>query len=385
MKRGLISLAACAALLAPGAFAGTVQTSTDNDISLYGEITYYSSWSGEKTDFLDANTAYNSGSNKTKYEGYMGTTLLGIDINNKQAGIDGKIEGDFDTGDNTFELTYAYVQHNLDNGLFVLLGKTDQIGEANTFSNNYNATAGFNGTDQITQVRAGGSFDLGSVTLTPEIALEDIRDVLAGGDNDPEVTRTAFPGIGAKLSAEIKTSFGEPARVYAFYETQNLKLWNEKTSDEDSENPYVWGAGFDLPVSIAEVQAEYLYGKGTTNYAGVLPTEGLIVPGGYYLDGNDLKARKFYAYNIEASVSPIDILNVYSGYDYVRFKEHISEVGDNTIKDSQTIFAGINLATTKYTTLSLEWDHYKTKYYPTANNSETASANQVFLMYDYAF
>jgi hypothetical protein len=155
MKKGLISFAVCAALFAPSAFAGTVQTSTDNDISLYGEITYYSSWSGEKTDFLNANTAYNSDSNKTKYESYIGTTLLGIDINNKQACIDGKIEGDFDADGNTFELTYAYVQHNLNNGLFVLVGKTDQIGEANTFSNNYNATAGFNGTDQVTQVRAG--------------------------------------------------------------------------------------------------------------------------------------------------------------------------------------------------------------------------------------
>jgi hypothetical protein len=383
MKKGLISLAACAALFAPSAFAGTVQTSTDNDISLYGEITYYSSWSGEKTDFLNANTAYNSDSNKTKYESYIGTTLLGIDINNKQAGIDGKIEGDFDADGNTFELTYAYVQHNLNNGLFVLVGKTDQIGEANTFSNNYNATAGFNGTDQVTQVRAGGSFDLGSVTLTPEIALEDIRDVLAGGDNDSEINRVAFPGIGAKLSAEFKTGFGEPARVYAFYEFQNLKIKNG--NDEVSKTPYVFGAGFNIPVSIVQIQAEYLYGKGTTNYAGVAPTGDLKIPGGYYTDGNDLKARKFYAYNIEASISPIDILNVYSGYDYVRFKNHIDNVGDNIIKDSQTVFAGINLATTKYTTLSLEWDHYKTKYYPTANNSETASANQVFLMYDYAF
>lgn len=387
MKKGFISLAACAALLAPAAFAGTVQTSTDNNISLYGEIAYYSAWS-KKTDFLESNTAFKAqddSQNKVKYQSYIGKTLLGLDIKNKKADLEGKIEGDFDTDGNVFELKYSYVQHNLSSGLFVLIGKTDQIGEANTFSNNYNATAGFNGTDQVTQIRGGSSFDMGAATLTAEIALEDIRDVLIGEDETNGINRVAFPGIGLKISGEFKTGFGNPARAYTFYEFQNLKIKNSVIDKEESKTPYVFGAGFNIPVSIAELQAEYICGKGTTNYAGVSSIEdGLNVPGGYYVKNGKLKARKFYAYNIEASITPTDVLNVYGGYDYVRFKKNIEET-ENTIKDSQTIFAGINLSTTKFTTLSLEWDHFKTKYYPNSNKSKTDSANQVFLTYDYAF
>lgn len=383
IKKGLFSFAVCTALLAPSAFAGTVQTSTDNNITLYGEIKYYAAWT-KTCDFM-GNTAYKSDYDKTKFNSYVGPTTLGVDIKNSNENLEGKLEGYFDTDNSVFELTYAYVQHNLNNGPFVLLGKTDPIGEKNTFSNNDNAPAGFNGMDkdgtgEIMQIRAGYSFDMGSVTITPEIAFEDIEYMLVKEDN---IKRTTFPGIGAKLTGEFKTGFGEPARVYAFYETQTLYL--KKDNSEKSKTPYVYGAGFDLPVNIAEVQAEYIYGKGTTNYAGAVPTGDLKIPVGYYTKGNGLKARNFYAYNVEANVSPIDILNIYGGYDYVKFENHIKEAGDNAVRDTQTVFAGINLSTTKVTTLSLEWDNFKTKYYPNTNNSETAYANQVFLLYDYAF
>ena len=392
MKKGLISFAVCATLLAPNTFAKTVQTSTDNNVSLYGEIKCYVGWT-KQTDFMD-NTAYKSNStapaekdsqNKTKYDSYMGATTIGIDIENKVANLEGKIEGDFSNDGDVFGLTYAYVQHNFDNDLFVLIGKTDQIGEENTLSNNDNAVAGFNGTDQVVQIRLGGSFDLGSITLTPEIALEDIKDILIGEDETNYVNRTAFPGIGAKISINFETGFGDPARVYGFCEFQNLRIVDNSTNEEKSKTPYVYGVGFDLPIDIAGIQAEYLHGKGTTNYAGIEATGDLQVPGGYYNENNKLKARKFDAYNIEISVSPTDIFNIYGGYDYVRFKKHISESGSDTIKDTQTVFGGINLATTKYSTLSLEWDHFKTKYYPSAGKSETDSANQLFLLYDYAF
>ena len=379
MKKGLLSFAVCAALLTSSAFAGTVQTATNNDISLYGEIKYYTGWA-KRCDFM-GNTAYESDNDKVKYGSYIGDTLLGADIKNRNENLEGKIEGDF-SNDGIFGLTYAYVQHNLNNGLFVLLGKTDQIAESNTFSNNDSAPARFNGTDQVMQIRVGGSFDMGSVTITPEIALEDIKDILINEDKI-NIKRVEFPGIGLKLSGEFKTGFGDPARIYAFYEFQNLKIKNN--SKEKSKTPYVYGAGFDLPVNIAEIQSEYIYGKGSLNYAGAASAGDLSIPGGYYTEGNSLKERKFYAYNIEVSVSPTDILNIYGGYDYVRFEDHIKEAGDNTAKNTQTVFAGINLSTTKVTTLSLEWDHFRTEYYPQVNNSETASANQVFLMYDYAF
>ncbi len=392
MKKGLISFAVCATLLAPNTFAKTVQTSTDNSVSLYGEIKYYVGWT-KQTDFM-GNTAYKSNStalaekdsqNKTKYDSYIGSTTIGIDIENKAVNLEGKIEGDFSNDGDVFGLTYAYVQHNLDNGLFVLIGKTDQIGEENTLSNNDNAVAGFNGTDQVVQVRLGGSFDLGSITFTPEIALEDIKDILIGKDETNYVNRTAFPGIGAKISIDFETGFGDPAKVYGFCEFQNLKIVNNSTNEEKSKTPYVYGVGFDLPIDIAEIQAEYLHGKGTTNYAGIEATGDLQVPGGYYNEDNELKARKFDAYNIEVSISPTDIFNIYSGYDYVRFKKHIREIGDNAVKNTQTVFGGINLTTTKYSTLSLEWDHFKTEYYPSVGDSETDSANQLFLLYDYAF
>ena len=142
--------------------------------------------------------------NKMKYDSYIGATTLGIDIENKAVNLEGKIEGDFSNDGDVFGLTYAYVQHNFDNDLFVLIGKTDQIGEENTLSNNDNAVAGFNGTDQVVQIRLGGSFDLGSITLTPEIALEDIKDILIGEDETNYVNRTAFPGIGVKYQSILR-------------------------------------------------------------------------------------------------------------------------------------------------------------------------------------
>ena len=356
------------------ATAGTVGVKGDTDVTLYGFIDMTAGW----TDKMDS---YNAGftnmpnekNDDSRYSATDKMVRVGLTFKNKDACVSGRIEYDFankgNAGDST-RLRRAYINYGYDN-FNILAGQEWGVEEVHTFSTNWKAIAGFNGNaNRYPQVRFSYNFDLGETDLNFNLALED-KDW-----TNNTVIKRRFPAIAAKLATKINTGFGKPARVYSFITATPVKI--ELNSDKnDDKTPVVFGAGFNLPVSMVELQAEYIYSKGATKFAGLTSK----TPTSYYVKANgDIEAVKSSAWNIEAKVKPMPKMWLAAGFDYVKFKDTMEYANDPKV---ETIFANIGYKTTKYTVVSLEWIHAKAKHF--YKDDDTVKGNSVFFRYDYKF
>lgn len=366
-------------LLPIASFAGSVTSVDDKKISLYGSIKQYFVWgNGNYQEDYPANTAIKN-SNLTTFNSYTGSTTLGLDIESDK--ISANIEGSFEGDENTLILLQAYFAYKLSDSLSLLVGQDMPLSELNTFSDNNGAMPGFNQPrpEGVSQVRLEGSFDLGSVSLTPAIAMENIYPYMFSDDEQEERNISVkMPGVGAKLDLEFPF-FQQNARTYAFFETQKVYFNNK-----DSHWPYIYGIGLQLPIKMVALQSEFLYGKGSTHYAGLETAVdksgiGTEVPRGYADNG---QARRLRAYNIEASIALNDNWGIYGGYDKVNF---MNALGEADIQSADGKFVGISYNLTKSTTLKLEYDRFKTHYYSSNDKLENARANQVLLSAQYDF
>ncbi|MEA1994917.1 MAG: hypothetical protein U9N18_02005, partial [Campylobacterota bacterium] len=196
MRKRLISLVAAAALVggmvaAGTAQAGTVATSGDTNISLYGFVRADLTWAkkmagsnGYTSNVAVKSTGTGSSAakqNKTNFNATTRWTRIGLKLNTPDIGVSGLIEADFagSCGDKAFRLRRAYLQHDLDN-YFIRVGKDINLLKQSTYSWNLYGVPGFGHNDPFftEQVRLGGTFDLGSVTLIPELAAQEMKDVV---------------------------------------------------------------------------------------------------------------------------------------------------------------------------------------------------------------
>jgi hypothetical protein len=362
-------------------FAGNVTSFDDTKILLYGSIKQYFVWGNGNysTEGYPANTAIKK-SNLTTFNSYTGSTTLGLDMESDK--ISANIESDFEGDKNTLILLKAYFAYKLSDTLNLLIGQDMPLGELNTFSDNYYAMPGFDKTrpEGVSQVRLEGNFDLGSVSLVPALAIENIYSYMFRDEEQEEKNISVkMPGVGAKLTLEFPF-LQQKAKTYAFFETQKVYFNNE-----DSHWPYIYGIGLQLPIKMVTLQSEFLYGKGSTQYVGLIEAVNKLgskteVPRGYTDNG---QARKLRAYNIEASVALNDNWGIYGGFDKVNF---INALHNANIQSADGKFVGISYNLTKSTTLRLEYDNFKTYFYcPLHGELKDASANQVFLSATYDF
>ena len=406
MKKRLISLVAAAALVggmatvAPSvASAGTVTVKGDTQVQLYGRLKFLGAW-GAKFNPLGENTAYKAQGdgaaakkqNKTNFKGFKMSgagTALGLNFSNKDANLTGKIElgmgGRAANNSQTANLRHAYIQHNLDNGLYVLIGQTNNTFEVHTFNALPEAMAGFDQPARSPQIAVGGKFDIAdSANIDFKAALLE-QDYMED-NNTVQKNRRAFPTVGLNVGVNFETGFGAPARVYGNYLVENRKF-SYNNDNETSKTGYAFGIGAVVPISMVTVQGEYIHAKGLVGLAGVnRHTAGnLKDPVSYWIDNNNnMKTVKFDAWNLEAKVAPMPSTSFAAGYGYLKFK-NMAETTDN-IKKNKTFFINAAVKTTKYTTLTLEYDHVKTTAYKD-NNGNTADykGNGYFLSYSYAF
>jgi hypothetical protein len=381
----LCSLAFFLTILSQNALASQVNSTTD--INLYGSIKQYFVWGNNNytppPPTYPANTAYNglkNGNQFTTFQTYTGTTKLGADI--KSDRIKANIEGDFESDNNTFWLLKAYFSYAINDNLSFLIGETNPIGELNTFSDNYYAMPGFNqtwpfGTDQIS---LKGRFETNKLTIKPTIGLENLnRFFLTDDEIKSKNITTKIPGIGAKMDVEFPFEVSK-ARLYAFLETQQIYI-----NSKDSHWPYVYGIGTSLPIKNLTLQSEFVYGKGATNYVGLIESgdnqSETEVPNCYSTHNT---ARKFRAYNIEASFTLSDYWGIYGGFDKLNFMSDLNS-SNQSIQSADGRFLGISYNLTKSTTLRLEYDIFKTYYYNQAQNITSAKARQLFLSAQYDF
>lgn len=367
-------------LLPIATFAGSVNSSDDTKISLYGSIKQYFVWgNGNYQEGYPANTAIRK-SDLTTFNSYNGSTLLGFDMQSDK--ISANIESDFEGDNNSLILLKAYFAYKLSDSLNLLIGQNFPLGELNTFSDNYYAMPGFDKTrpEGVSQVRLEGSFDLGSVNLSPAFAIENIYPYMFRDEEQEEKNISVkIPGFGTKLTLEFPF-LQQKAKTYAFFETQQVYF-----NDEDSHWPYIYGVGFQLPIKMITLQSEFLYGKGTTHYVGLIEAVNKLgieteVPRGYTDYG---RARKLRAYNIEASIALNDNWGIYGGYDKVNF---MNALRNANIQSADGKFVGISYNLTKSTILKLEYDNFKTYFYcPLHDELKDATANQLFLSAQYSF
>ncbi len=368
--------------------ASASEVTSNSDINIYGSIKQYFVWGNNNytppPPTYPANTAYNGlqkGFSSNVFQTYAGTTKLGMDIKGNK--VEANIESDFESDDNTLWLLKAYFKYEINDNLSLLIGQANMVGELNTVSDNYYAMPGFNqtwpfGTDQI---RLDGKFETHSLIIKPTIALENLnRFFLTDDEIKNKNITTKLPGIGTKLDVEFPF-YGSKARTYTFLETQQIYL-----NSKDSHWPYVFGIGTSLPINNLTLMSEFVYGKGATNYVGLIEagtsdTNETEVPNSY---SDTSSARRFRAYNIEASYTLSDIWSVYGGYDKLNFMNDLN-TANQSICSSDGRFVGISYNLTKSTTLKLEYDIFKTQYYNNQSSLTTAWARQLFLSAQYDF
>ena len=406
MKKGFISLVAAVALAGgmvavSSAQAGTVATSGDTNISLYGEVRADFTWSKKMYEMpLWSNVAQEdqgtgasaAQKNKTNFGSTANLTTVGLELENEDIGVSGCIEAAFDEGDNDLlNLKQAYLRHDFEN-YFVLVGKTDYLLVQEHSSINDSGIAGINSTpDLIPQVRLGGEFDLGTVTLTPEIAIADVKDDEVVGHDDYTssrpvgVNRTTMPGVAGKLTASIKTFFGEPINVYGGYSWEQIKL--DANGKEKKKSPQVATCGISVPISWLTLSANYNYMKGATGFSGLDSP-----PPSYYVKTNgDVEEVKGYGWNMEANLTPIEQASIWGGYSEAKFKD-IDNLyteggisGDDIVKKNSEYYIGASYALSKVTTISAEYNHFKTKWQTDATSSRKDKGDLYILSFSYAF
>ncbi len=375
MKKRFISLVAAAALVGgiasvatPAANAGTVAVKGDTAVNMYGFIRFEAGYAKDMASSIYHNVPVDTDSDDEHYETNANITRVGLTFNNADANVGGRIEGDFWGG--KFRLRRAYIKQTFDN-FYLLAGQewgleNDAI---RTFSAAWESPAGFNGAARMPQIQLGGTFDLSGASVTAKLAFED-----ANYTESSVVQKKRFPAIAAYLATDIDTGFGKPAEVFGYGIAAPLKI--KVGNDTDDKTAYGFAVGATVPVSMVILQGEYLYGKGMNKLAGV-DVDGMTPPS--YFEGD---AQKFYAWNAEAKINPMSCLSVAAGYDYLKFKDY------NGYK-MYTAFANISYKATKYTTLTLEWDHAKIKDrkngYTIAEDSKDVDGDRYFFSYVYKF
>ena len=130
------------------------------------------------------------------------------------------------------------------------------------------------------------------------------------------------------------------------------------------------------------VGANYQYSDGATNYAGLSDYQ----PASYYVAANgDVKDTEMSAFNVNATISPMPCVALGAEYDYVQFKNN--DVFSGTKPKVDTYLGNIKIKTTKYTTLSIEWRHFKAKDFDVTGltKDDDMSGDQIYALYRYSF
>ncbi len=418
MKKRLISLVAAAALVggvavagAPQvAKAGTVSVKGDTQATMYGFVWAEYGWTNKvapgykgKTGADFANMPmpedYKNYDVAKKTSAYADSwvTRIGFAFKNEDAGITGRIEGGF-FHETNFRLRRAYVEHHFDN-FYVLLGQEWILEEMfSSISAGFTAPAGFDeGILRVPQIRVGTKLDLGSASLDLALALEyeGGAAVSSSGQKAPtptgyasaSVNRVTFTTVAARAVLNFDTGFGAPARFYAWgavipvYMTSDNSTFQANFSDE-SETSYAFGAGIKVPVSMFTIGGNFQYSDGATNYAGLSSYQ----PASYYVnDQGDDEDTEMYAFNVNLAVTPMPCVTVAGEYDYVKFKN--DDVFDGTKPDVKTFVGNVKIKTTKYTTLTLEWRHFKAEDFDATGmtTDDSFSGDQYYALYMYKF
>jgi len=403
MKRRVISLVAAAALVggmvaAGTAHAGTVATKGDTNISVYGFVRADFTWSkkmGTNTTYYNnvANESSAGGTaeakqNKTYFKATGRWTRIGLKLNTPDIGVSGKIEADFagkSGTDKSLRLRKAYLQHDIEN-YYVRVGKDANFLNQGTYTIMPIGMAGFgfssNDSYFVRKVQAGGTFDLGQVTLIPEVAAQEMKGYVTG-TGGLVVNRTTMPGVAGKLTGKIKTYFGSPITVYAGYGYEAVKL--AKTSEEKKKHFDIVTAGLAVPINWITLKADYNYFKGATGMMALNSSS--RKPPSFYVEDDDVKATKGHSWHVGAKITPIPQFAAWGGYAMTKIKDSDkvrAGAGTDIVKKNEAYYIGGSVKTTKVTSIAFEYERPKTTY-QLRSGTKKDKGSQYSLVFKYNF
>lgn len=397
MKKRLISLVAASVLVggmvACGtAHAGTVATKGDTNITVYGYVKANFNWAQKMADgnSYGANVAEESTAsgaekakqNKVNFNSTLRWTRIGLKLKTPDIGVSGKIEADFGGSsgtDKALRLRKAYLQHNFDN-YFIRVGKDDNLLAQSSYSWNPDYMPGFNTSpSRVSQMRIGGTFDLGQVSLIPELATQEMKKVVMKGAAC-KLNRTTMPGVAGKLTAKVKTYFGSPIKAYVGYGYEQVKL--DASGDEKKKNPQIVTAGIAVPINWITLKADYNWFKGATKHAGLSE----YTAPSFYIKGGDVKATKGHSVQGEVKITPIPQFAAWGGYAMTKIND-ASDVYETSkiVKKTQGWFIGGGWKTTKVTEIALEYNRFKTTYQDSSTATHKDKGTQYNLVFKYNF
>lgn len=397
MRKKLILLATAASLIcstaavSTPAYADTVTVKGNTQVTMYGFVRSVFSWNKQMSNDPDrsnmpmqdatatSSALYQQTYNKTESDANSLWSRIGFAFKNKDANLSGKIEGDFAHSSN-FRLRLAYVKHSFDN-FYIILGQDWILEEMHpSIDPTPHVVAGFDeDPKRQSQVQIGSKIDMGSANIDIAFAFEYGAKIVVG----KEVDRVTMPYPVARAILKFDTSFGSPARFYAWGNIIPTYITIGTLTDK-SETSYVFGTGIKIPVSIVTVGANYNYTYGAVGYAGLTS----LSPDSWYNVNGSAKATKSNAFNVNATIKPIPSVTVGAEYDWVEFQNDNAFTNNDKPK-VDTYLGQVKIKATKYTTLTLEYRHIKAKYFntiPKINVSDNDfSGDQVFAMCKYAF
>ncbi len=404
MKKRVISLVAAAALVggmvaAGTAHAGTVATKGDTNISVYGFVRADFIWSkkmGSNTGWYNNVAKEDSGSgasaarqNKTYFKATARWTRIGLKLNTPDIGVSGKIEADFNSdanGKSALRLRKAYLQHDIDN-YYVRVGKDANFLNQGTYTIITVGMPGFGWSSDnsyfVRKVQAGGTFDLGQVTLIPEVAAQEMKGYVKTETGGLGVNRTTMPGVAGKLTGKIKTYFGSPITVYAGYGYEAVKLNN--TTEEKKKHFDIATAGVAVPINWITLKADYNYFKGATGMMAL--NSAANTPPSFYLEGTDVKATKGHSWHVGAKITPVPQFAAWGGYAMTKIKDADkvrAGASKDIVKKNVAYYIGGSVKTTKATSIAFEYERPKTTYQQSSGTKKD-KGSQYSLVFKYNF
>ena len=383
------------------AFASSLNVSTPANASIYGFVGYEGGFSTKSSpSFYKSNTSYKKSSlkGKTTFDS-MGQVRLGLKFNSKDRKTFGNIMMD-SLPNYDFKLKLAYVKHNIGKHFSVVVGRDWSLVNQRYFRFSSFIfkpyVAGFQGSKRTMQLTFRYNRNFGSNLAIFSFGVED-RDskngVIVGkniGETGKEIAsanipsfRKSVPAFVGQIQLKLKTDFGTPSTVMAYYETMPLYL--ECKDKERKETAYLYSLATKLNVGRVAFIGQYLHTLGMSGISGI--SGNALKTFSYIYENNRVIKRKSDALGAETYFTPMNGVGLTFGYVNLKFSNKKADNAyflKNEVKNAKTLYISGVFSLTKCTKLFVIWDRIKTKY--AVDNSmngdfEQATGNQIFVGY----
>jgi len=354
-------------------FASDLRTSTPINVSIYGFVGYEGGFSTKSSSsFYKSNTSYKKSSlkGKTTFDS-MGQIRLGFKFNSEDRKTFGNIRMDsLPTGD--LKLKLAYVKHNIGKHLSVMVGRDWSLVNQRYFrfsSFTFKPyAAGFQGSKRTVQLTFRYNKDFGNNLAIFSFGFED-RDskngVIVGknkqagkeiASSDISFFRKKLPAFVGQIKLKLKTDFGTPSTVMAYYETMPLYL--ECKDKEHKETAYLYSLASKLNVGRVTFIGQYLHTLGMSGISGI--SGNALKTFSYIYENNRVIKRKSDAIGIETCFTPIHGIGITVGYVNLKFSNKKADNAyflKNEVKNVKTLYISGVFSLTKCTKLFIIWNH----------------------------